>query len=48
MATVAGSGGGEVVEVEGSFDNWQTRQRMQRSGKEFTIVKLLAPGVYQV
>lgn len=41
------SGGGEVVEVEGSFDNWQTRQRLQRSGKDFTIVKLLAPGVYQ-
>ena len=34
--------------MEGSFDNWQTRQMMQRSGKDFTIVKLLPPGVYQV
>jgi Glycogen recognition site of AMP-activated protein kinase len=34
--------------VEGSFDNWTTRQPMQRSGKDFTIVKLLPPGVYQV
>ena len=44
----SGSGEGEVVELEGSFDNWQTRQRMQRSGKDFTLVKLLPPGVYQV
>ena len=44
----AGSGGGEIVELEGSFDNWQSRQRMQRSGKDFTLVKLLPPGVYQV
>lgn len=44
----SGSGDGEHVEVEGSFDNWQSRQRMQRSGKDFTIVKLLPPGVYQV
>ena len=36
------------MEVEGSFDNWTTRQTMQRSGKDFTIVKLLPPGVYQV
>ena len=34
--------------MEGSFDNWTTRQPMQRSGKDFTIVKLLPPGVYQV
>ena len=45
---VVGSGDGEQVEVEGSFDNWQTRQPMQKSGKDFTIVKLLPPGVYQV
>ena len=44
----AGSHGGNHVEVEGSFDNWTTRQPMQRSGKDFTIVKLLPPGVYQV
>ncbi|KAK9820387.1 hypothetical protein WJX72_009820 [[Myrmecia] bisecta] len=41
------SHGGNHVEVEGSFDNWTTRQAMQRSGKDFTIVKLLPPGVYQ-
>lgn len=46
--TTVGSHGGEHVEVEGSFDNWTTRQTMQRSGKDFTIVKLLPPGVYQV
>jgi len=44
----AGSHGGGHVEVEGSFDNWTTRQVLQRSGKESTIVKLLPPGVYQV
>mmetsp|Transcript_29439 Transcript_29439/g.83011 ORF Transcript_29439/g.83011 Transcript_29439/m.83011 type:complete len:279 (-) Transcript_29439:195-1031(-) len=41
------SHGGMHVEVEGSFDNWTTRQALQRSGKDFTIVKLLPPGVYQ-
>lgn len=41
------SHGGSHVEVEGSFDNWTTRQPMQRSGKDFTIVKLLPSGVYQ-
>ena len=44
----AGGHGGSHVEVEGSFDNWTMRQPMQRSGKDFTIVKLLPPGVYQV
>ncbi|DBB09495.1 TPA: hypothetical protein ACH3X3_008055 [Trebouxia sp. C0006] len=39
--------GGNSVEVEGSFDNWTTRHSLQRSGKDFTLVKLLAPGVYQ-
>lgn len=43
-----GAHGGNHVEVEGSFDNWTTRQPMQRSGRDFTIVKLLPPGVYQV
>lgn len=43
----AGSHGGNNVTVEGSFDNWSTRHVMQRSGKDFTIVKLLPPGVYQ-
>jgi 5'-AMP-activated protein kinase regulatory beta subunit len=34
--------------VEGSFDNWQSRQALHRSGtREFAIVKMLPPGVYQ-
>lgn len=41
------SHGGTHVEVEGSFDNWSTRQVLQRTGKDFNIVKLLPPGVYQ-
>ena len=45
---LTGSHGGDHVEVEGSFDNWSTRQHMQKSGKDFTIIKLLPPGVYQV
>lgn len=44
----AGSHGGNHVEVEGSFDNWTNRQVLQRTGKDFTIIKLLPPGVYQV
>lgn len=44
----AGSHGGEHVQVEGSFDNWTSRQQLQRSGREFTVIKLLPPGVYQV
>ena len=40
--------GGTVVEVEGSFDNWQSRQALHRSGnREFAVVKMLPPGVYQ-
>lgn len=39
--------GGQHVEVEGSFDNWSSRTPLQRSGRDFTIVKLLPPGVYQ-
>ncbi|KAF6254171.1 hypothetical protein COO60DRAFT_1543014 [Scenedesmus sp. NREL 46B-D3] len=46
-AAVAGSHGGEHVEVEGSFDNWSTRQPLQRTGRDFTVIKLLPPGVYQ-
>jgi 5'-AMP-activated protein kinase regulatory beta subunit len=34
--------------VEGSFDNWTTRQPLQHTGKDWTIIKLLPPGVYQV
>ena len=40
--------GGQRVELEGSFDNWTQRHVMQRSGKDFTLVRLLPPGVYQV
>lgn len=39
--------GGNHVDLEGSFDNWTQRHTMQRSGKDFTLVKLLPPGVYQ-
>mmetsp|Transcript_14251 Transcript_14251/g.46794 ORF Transcript_14251/g.46794 Transcript_14251/m.46794 type:complete len:278 (-) Transcript_14251:108-941(-) len=39
--------GGNHVEVEGSFDNWTTRQAMAKTEKDFTAVKLLHPGVYQ-
>lgn len=39
--------GGSHVEVEGSWDNWSSRTVLQHSGKDFTIIKLLAPGVYQ-
>jgi 5'-AMP-activated protein kinase regulatory beta subunit len=46
-ALFSGSHGGEHVEVEGSFDNWSTRQPLQRTGRDFTVIKLLPPGVYQ-
>ncbi|GAB4817836.1 hypothetical protein N2152v2_004882 [Parachlorella kessleri] len=39
--------GGQTVQLEGSFDNWTQRHTMQQSGKDFTLVKLLPPGVYQ-
>lgn len=39
--------GGKEVAVEGSWDNWKTRMLLQRSGKDFTIMKVLPPGVYQ-
>mmetsp|Transcript_1125 Transcript_1125/g.1995 ORF Transcript_1125/g.1995 Transcript_1125/m.1995 type:complete len:266 (+) Transcript_1125:402-1199(+) len=41
------SHGGNVVEVQGSFDNWSTRQPLHRHGKDLTLVKMLLPGVYQ-
>jgi hypothetical protein len=47
-AARAGSHAGEHVQVEGSFDNWTTRQALTRNGREFTVIKLLPPGVYQV
>ncbi|KAM7263309.1 hypothetical protein ACFE04_000992 [Oxalis oulophora] len=39
--------GGKDVAVEGSWDNWKTRVPLQRSGKDFTIMKVLPSGVYQ-
>lgn len=41
------SHGGADVQVEGSFDRWTKRHTMQKSGKDYTIVQLLPPGVYQ-
>lgn len=41
------SHGGVHVGVIGSWDNWQTRQPLQRSGRDFTLIKVLQPGVYQ-
>ncbi|XP_019419186.1 PREDICTED: SNF1-related protein kinase regulatory subunit beta-2-like isoform X2 [Lupinus angustifolius] len=38
---------GKEVAVEGSWDNWKTRIPLQRSGKDFTIMKVLPSGVYQ-
>ncbi|RWR83241.1 SNF1-related protein kinase regulatory subunit beta-2 isoform X1 [Cinnamomum micranthum f. kanehirae] len=39
--------GGKEVAVEGSWDDWKTKKLLQRSGKDFTIMKVLPPGVYQ-
>lgn len=44
----AGTHGGHDVGLEGSWDGWSTRHVMQRTGKDFTLVKLLSPGIYQV
>ncbi|KAK9051836.1 hypothetical protein SSX86_028464 [Deinandra increscens subsp. villosa] len=38
---------GKDVAVEGSWDNWKTRKPLQRSGKDFIILKILPSGVYQ-
>ncbi|KAL2339283.1 hypothetical protein Fmac_013729 [Flemingia macrophylla] len=37
---------GKEVAVEGSWDNWTTRMPLQRSGKDFAIMKVLPSGVY--
>ncbi|KAF8082602.1 hypothetical protein N665_0818s0018 [Sinapis alba] len=39
--------GGKEISVEGSWDNWKSRSRLQRSGKDFTIMKVLPSGVYE-
>ncbi|KAJ7549761.1 hypothetical protein O6H91_07G067400 [Diphasiastrum complanatum] len=41
------SHGGNEVFVEGSWDIWRTRQPLQKSGKDFTLLKILPSGVYQ-
>ncbi|KAK7292486.1 hypothetical protein RIF29_08267 [Crotalaria pallida] len=38
--------GANQVSVEGSWDNWKTRMPLQRSGKDFAIMKVLPSGVY--
>lgn len=35
------------MELQGSFDNWASRQAMPRTSAGHTLVKMLAPGVYQ-
>eukprot|EP01023_Acetabularia_acetabulum_P054680 TRINITY_DN6197_c0_g1_i7.p1 TRINITY_DN6197_c0_g1~~TRINITY_DN6197_c0_g1_i7.p1 ORF type:complete len:275 (-),score=42.51 TRINITY_DN6197_c0_g1_i7:330-1154(-) len=39
--------GGTNVEIKGSWNNWTTLTKLQANHKDFTIVQLLAPGVYQ-
>ncbi|WOK95940.1 SNF1-related protein kinase regulatory subunit beta-1-like isoform X5 [Canna indica] len=39
--------GGNVVLIEGSWDNWTSRRPMQRSGKDCAILMVLPSGVYQ-
>ncbi|KAI3755670.1 hypothetical protein L1987_55476 [Smallanthus sonchifolius] len=38
--------GGTEVAIEGSWDNWRTRELLEGSGHEFFIVKVLDAGVY--
>lgn len=38
--------GGNVVAVEGSWDNWRSRKALQRSGKDHTVLLVLASGIY--
>ncbi|XP_058107490.1 SNF1-related protein kinase regulatory subunit beta-1-like [Magnolia sinica] len=39
--------GGNDVAVEGSWDNWNSRKKLQRSGKDHSILLVLPSGVYQ-
>ncbi|URE39315.1 major facilitator superfamily antiporter [Musa troglodytarum] len=39
--------GGNVVLVEGSWDNWTSRKHLQRSGKDHAILMVLPSGVYR-
>ncbi|KZV30594.1 hypothetical protein F511_05744 [Dorcoceras hygrometricum] len=38
--------GGNIVSVEGSWDNWRSRKILQRSGKDHSIILVLPPGIY--
>ncbi|MFS7921813.1 putative AMP-activated kinase, glycogen-binding protein [Helianthus anomalus] len=38
--------GGTEVGIEGSWDNWRTRELLECSGSDFFIVKVLNAGVY--
>ncbi|XAR68255.1 hypothetical protein NMG60_11003325 [Bertholletia excelsa] len=37
---------GKQVAIEGSWDNWKTRDYLEKSGKDFSIMKVLPPAVY--
>nr|XP_018685994.1 PREDICTED: probable peptide/nitrate transporter At3g43790 isoform X1 [Musa acuminata subsp. malaccensis] len=39
--------GGNVVLVEGSWDDWTSRKHLQRSGKDHAILMVLPSGVYR-
>ncbi|XP_023741681.1 SNF1-related protein kinase regulatory subunit beta-2 isoform X2 [Lactuca sativa] len=38
--------GGKHVAIEGSWDNWSTRELLEGSGTHFSILKVLNSGVY--
>ncbi|XP_010251718.1 PREDICTED: SNF1-related protein kinase regulatory subunit beta-1 [Nelumbo nucifera] len=39
--------GGNDVSVEGSWDNWTSRRKLQRSGKDYSLLLVLPSGIYQ-
>ncbi|KAF8398147.1 hypothetical protein HHK36_017073 [Tetracentron sinense] len=39
--------GGSDVAVEGSWDNWASRKKLQRAGKDHSILLVLPSGIYQ-
>ncbi|KAJ4819918.1 5'-AMP-activated protein kinase subunit beta [Rhynchospora pubera] len=45
-ALITWSQGGNIVFVEGSWDNWSTRTPLQKSGKDHTILLVLPSGIY--
>lgn len=38
--------GGNDVTVEGSWDNWRSRKKLQKSGKDHSILFVLPSGIY--